>query len=94
MGNLTRSQVTSSGWSLGSFPYKLGTTVLGGQTGLSVKAEGAIPFHEQMPEPVAPPPWLWSPLLGGWVLPSSAVVSPPQRWAASMCDEERKWKGR
>lgn len=34
----------SSGWGLGSFPYKLGTTVLGGQTGLSVKAAGAIPL--------------------------------------------------
>lgn len=50
----------SSGWALGSLPYKLGTTLLGGQTGRSVKAAGAITIppgaaSEQTPQPGAPP---------------------------------------
>lgn len=67
----------SSGWAPGSLPYKLGTTVLGGQTGRSVKAAGAITIppgaaNEQTPKPVPPStspgicglaPWLFSPPL-------------------------------
>lgn len=68
----------SSGWGLGSFPYKLGTTVLGGQTGLSVKAAGAIPLTRSGQRTNARPCGPQAQAQGPVASPV-AVLSPPRR---------------